>query len=156
MISQLYTLRKRAPWEQRLLLEAAIYLGTARLLVLILPFRWITPWLGVRQAESAATSLSADEEHIAQQVGQAVRTCSRHTWWRSNCLAQAIAGSLMLQRRKIPYTLYLGVKMNGPKLEAHAWLRSGPHFLTGNEVRQQFTTLATFARPAGETSPAKE
>ena len=48
----------------------------------------------------------------------------------------AIAGKMMLKRRKIPSTLYLGITRDVEKensLKAYAWLRSGIHILTGNK-----------------------
>jgi hypothetical protein len=52
----------------------------------------------------------------------------------------------MLQRRRIPSTLYFGVaKDPDGNLKAHAWLRSGTQMVTGAAGRKQFTVVATFA-----------
>ena len=52
----------------------------------------------------------------------------------------------MLERRNIESTLYLGTAkdLNG-KLIAHAWLRSGPLYITGKEGMEKFTEVGKFA-----------
>jgi hypothetical protein len=43
--------------------------------------------------------------------------------------------------------MYLGTaKDETGKLIAHAWLRSGPLFITGAEVMEQFTVVSKFAK----------
>ena len=45
----------------------------------------------------------------------------------------------MLERRKIESTLYLGTaKDENGKMIAHAWLRSGPFYITGAEGMERF------------------
>ena len=70
---------------------------------------------------------------------------SRHTFWKSQCLVRAIAAKKMLDRRRIESTLYLGTARDAEgKMIAHAWLRSGPFYVTGAEEMQMFTTVAAF------------
>jgi hypothetical protein len=52
----------------------------------------------------------------------------------------------MLQRRRIPSTMYFGVAKDAAgQFMAHAWLRSGSQILTGSQGQQQFTVVASFA-----------
>ena len=56
----------------------------------------------------------------------------------------------MLERRQIESTLYLGTaKDESGKLIAHAWLRSGPFYITGAEGMEKFTVVSKFAKSAG-------
>jgi hypothetical protein len=93
-----------------------------------------------------------DQSHCKEEVRRvrrALRRASKRTPWESACLARAIAGKKMLDRRGIPSTLYLGVlKDNKEKkdMKAHAWLRSGNIYLTGKEgvKLNAYTVVSTF------------
>jgi hypothetical protein len=68
-----------------------------------------------------------------------------YTPWNSNCLVQTIAAKLILQRRGVSSTLYLGVAPDTHEaLQAHAWLRSGSIILTGAPGHRRYTVIATF------------
>jgi hypothetical protein len=60
-------------------------------------------------------------------------------------LVQALAAKIMLTRRGICSTLYLGAAKAGEGLAAHAWLRSGSVIVTGGPGRERFTVISTFA-----------
>jgi hypothetical protein len=118
----------------------------ARLALLMLPFGRVAPLLGRRMAESPSVTMPPAQHAQAQRLGWAVRTMSRYVPWECACLAQALAGKMMLRRRRLPSTLYLGVARQGTTaLAAHAWLRCGTLILTGASGHQQFTVVATFA-----------
>ena len=136
-------------WVRRwLLLQAVSWLGLARLAVLTLPLPWIIPYLGRHKQESPHADQPGQEAAV-KQVSWAVQMMSRFTPWDSNCLAQAIAAKHMLQRRKLPSTLYLGVaRKDAAALEAHAWLRSGTVMVTGAQGMERFTVVAIFAEGA--------
>jgi hypothetical protein len=136
----------RMVYRHRLILfEAIFWLGIARLVMLMLPFRWVEPYLGQRMVESSLDALPEDQQQL-KHVAWAVTTMSRYTPWQSKCLVQAMAAKRMLQSRQIVSTLYLGVTRSNPKpLEAHAWLRSGPVYVTGGQGDQHFTVVASFA-----------
>ncbi|NOZ05052.1 MAG: lasso peptide biosynthesis B2 protein [Chloroflexi bacterium] len=133
-------------WADRgLLLEASLWLGVARLALLTIPFRWIAPYLGQQKAESGP-EIGPFPEDAVLRIGWAVRSVARRTPWESACLAQAIAADRMLQRRGIPGTLYLGMaKGETDEWQAHAWLRCGPHILTGQQGHERFVVVSTFA-----------
>lgn len=134
-------------WTERtLLLEAVLWLGLARAAVLTFPFRWIMQGLG-QSANVAHTANSAPLQPVVPQVTWAIRVVSRRTPWQSNCLAQALAGLIMLRRRGIVSTLYLGVlKDKQSQLAAHAWLRSSEMTVTGGNQLDQYTVVAWFSR----------
>jgi len=124
--------------------EAFIFLGWARFLIL-LPFARIAPSIGVKSEE---TSYASEEQHarIIKNISQAVNVVSKYTLWDSKCLVRGIAGLRMLERRHIESTLYLGTaKDEGGGLIAHAWLRSGPYYLTGADVMRKFIIVEKFA-----------
>jgi hypothetical protein len=129
--------------ERRLFLEAWGWLAIARMMILILPFRQIAPWLGRTMAESSHDFCR--QHALAWKISWAVQTASRYTPWKSKCLAQAIAGKMMLRRRNLSSTLYLGLaKDEQGELTAHAWLRCGELILTGGQHHEDFTAIAFF------------
>lgn len=92
------------------------------------------------------TTDEPDQHEDVHRLSRAVVTMSRHTPWESQCLTQALAGKMMLKRRGIASTLYLGVMKDGDTgLSAHAWLRSGTFILTGGPEQERFTVVSTFA-----------
>jgi hypothetical protein len=132
---------RRLSWADRgLLVEAVACLGVARLAVVALPFRAIAPHLGTHMAESPATD---PPDPVARRVAWAIAAAGRRTPWRSKCLEQAIAGKMMLRRRGIASTMYLGVVRT--PFESHAWLRVGELNVTGGAEVDRYAVLATFA-----------
>ena len=131
--------------DRRLFVEAVIWLGVARLALLVVPFRWILPFLGRHMAESPQTTESEHKE-IAERISWVVQTASRHMPWECKCLTQAIACKSMLKRRGLRTTLYLGAAKGGEEnLKAHAWLRTGDLIVTGARDIDRFIVVSTFA-----------
>ena len=131
--------------DRRLFVEAAIWLGIARLCILMVPFRWITPFLGRHMAESPQTT-APEQKEITERISRVVQTASRHMPWECKCLTQAIACKSMLKRRGLRTTLYLGVAKGGEEnLKAHAWLRTGDLIVTGARDMDRFIVVSTFA-----------
>jgi hypothetical protein len=129
------------------LFEAAWNLAAAHAAIRLLPFRWIASSLGSPGDAPPLRPISQVQEIEAQQVGWAVTTLARYFPWDAKCLSQAVAGKWMLHRRGLPSTLYLGVERvhDGEKwLEAHAWLRCGTDFVTGEPHHERFNVLAAF------------
>jgi hypothetical protein len=112
--------------ERRLIYEAALMLALARLIVLTVPFRVITPWL-----RRAPAGMSCDQRWLLA-VRQAVTIAARNVPWNSVCLPQALAAKAMLARRGCGSTFHLGAAFdsNG-KLIAHAWLVAGGQVVVG-------------------------
>jgi len=134
---------RRSPVEKRLFMEAMFWLALSRLAILLVPFRRIAPFLGQAMVETPADGPLESPASI--RISWAVRTAGRYTPWESKCLAQAMAARMMLRRRRIPGTLYLGLSKEGEKgLSAHAWMRCGDRILTGAAGHRQFTVVAAF------------
>lgn len=128
--------------------EAFGQLGLAKL-QLLRPFAKVAESLGDKREETPR-DCGRDELATLKRISSAIGVMSRYTPWDSKCLVQAVAGMRMLERRRISSTLYLGTsKDEQGKLIAHAWLRSGPLYVSGGEVRKQFVVVEMFARKAG-------
>ena len=122
-----------------LLLESALLLAAARLIVLALPFRLYSRALG-RDGESPDAPVPA----TVNRVSRAIESVSGHAPWRCKCLEQALAAKTMLRWRGISSTLYVAVARDAG-LEAHAWVRSGNVCVTGHAAFERYTIVARFA-----------
>ncbi|WP_209122931.1 lasso peptide biosynthesis B2 protein [Alkalihalobacillus sp. BA299] len=126
-------------------IEAYVYLGWARVFKL-LPFSKVVSSLGDQMEETTLT-LTPSHKKTLLEVSQAIHIMSRYTFWESQCLVKAVAGMKMLEKRGIESTLYLGTaKDENGKLIAHAWLRSGPFYISGVEGMDKFTVVSKFAK----------
>ena len=135
----------RRSWrDQWLFVTAYILLGLARLAINTLKFEALAKCLGTSGVETSTVELPA---HLAEarRIAWAVGAASRYTPWSSNCFPQAVAARFLLRRRGIPSTLYLGAAFKArTELEAHAWLRCGPLYVTGGAVHSHFGTVGIF------------
>ncbi len=147
-MNKLITFLLMSPKTKILLLESFLYLGWARYLKSI-PFSKVAPTLGNQMSETTHEFTSKNKEVIFQ-ISSAIHIMSGYTFWESQCLVKAIAGMKMLEKRGIESTLYLGTtKDENGLLIAHAWLRSGPYFVSGSEGMGKFTVVAKFAKEIG-------
>ncbi|MDR7079105.1 hypothetical protein J2Y03_004162 [Neobacillus niacini] len=130
---------------RNLLIEAYILLAWARVLK-VFPFRRVSPFLGSKMSETSF-DIAAVNIKIVKQISHAIHIMSKYTLWESKCLIRAMACMKMLERRQIDSTLYLGTARdeNGQMI-AHAWLRSGPLYLTGAEEMNKFVVVGKFAK----------
>lgn len=91
-------------------------------------------------------TIAQAQAQVARRVSWAVRRASGLTPWPSVCLLQAITAKVLLRRRGIPSTLYLGATFDESKsLLAHAWLRCGPLYVTGGPGHEHYGVVASFA-----------
>jgi|SRR5690625_955831 len=138
LISMNWTLRM-------LLLESYLYLCWARLFKLR-KFAKVAPLLGKAMVETTFEVDLSNKKTLAH-ISQAIQMMSRYTFFESECLVQAIAAMKMLERRQIESTLYLGTaKDETGEFIAHAWLRSGPFYITGNVGLDKYTGVQKFSK----------
>ncbi|MFD1707984.1 lasso peptide biosynthesis B2 protein [Siminovitchia sediminis] len=145
IISKAKTLNSQSPKTLLLLIEAFLYLGWARMLKLF-PFKKIAPALG-EPMEETGDQINEGQIAVIKNISHAIHIMSRYTFWESQCLVKAMAGMKMLEKRGVESTLYLGTSRDkSGKMVAHAWLRSGPFYVSGSEGMQRFTTVGMFAK----------
>lgn len=126
--------------ERRLVCEAVLLLGVARLAVLGVPFRRLAPWL------ERAPECGAVDPTLLAAVRRAVTTAARHVPWEAACLPQAIAAKLMLARRGCGSSLHLGASFDRERgIVAHAWLVvAGTVVVGGGASRRAVSPIARF------------
>jgi hypothetical protein len=136
------------PLRQKLLhLEAFTFITISRFLIVFIPFKKLANRIGNLNQESSL-NISTEQQVIGLEIGKLIKKVSQFTPFRSLCFEQALTCKLMLNRRKISSTIYFGLlkkeKNDGKDLKAHAWLRSGENYLTGNKGKNHFTVVAKF------------
>ncbi|MBW4082048.1 lasso peptide biosynthesis B2 protein [Paenibacillus sp. S150] len=113
---------------------------------LLFPFAKTAPQLGIQSRETPAVSKEGDIARI-QHITKAIRVISRYTPWKSTCMVRAVAGLKMLEKRGIESTLYMGVaKDRQGRMIAHAWLRSGAYYVSGDDAMKGFVVVEKFAK----------
>lgn len=138
-------------FKDRLLhFEAIIALLLAWVMVFILPF-WCCRRLfgGITTVSSSfATNLTTEQRVRARIMAGRMRKIANRMPWQSTCLVRALAGRLLLMRRRIPGgTVRFGVKMNERGgVDAHAWLILGDEILLGADEAVAFQALADLGR----------
>ena len=132
-------------WQQRLLLlEASVLLGVFRIVILVMPFRRLTPILGEPQQETETSPVPLEER--VQKISWAIMVASYYLPWECKCLVQAFTGKIMLSRRGYAVTTYFGTtKDENNQLLFHAWLRYHNVLVTGGPNCDHYQVLSTFA-----------
>ena len=145
--SDLQKLFSRPVRDWLLLAEAGCWLGVMRAAILIFRFQKIAGWLGLSISPDCPSPAQPQDQE-AGRVGWALQVMAPRTFWESACLAQSLACAQMLNRRRIPGLLYLGVALGlapDKKFAAHAWMRCGDNILVGGEGHERFQVLVTFS-----------
>ena len=133
--------------RKRFAAEALFLLCISRLAVATLPFAMLMRWFGVVALENSRDvepqQLSPSQTRIAMGVQQSIARGVRLLPIEMGCLPQAMAGSAMLRRRKLPARISLGVPKGGG-LPAHAWLEAGSIPITGTAISDTYAPIARF------------
>ena len=128
--------------DKKMLFEAIVTLFWVKILVVLSPLRWYATLLG---KEHAATPEDPNANDIVFIISRAIVRGRKVFPWKTLCLCEAVAAKIMLNRRQVMSTLYLGVAKEKGTLIAHAWLRCGTTYVTGKRCMEKFTIVSTFA-----------
>ena len=141
-MGMLQKLRSLAPGQLPMIPEAIWLTGWYRFRILRFPFSRLSPRIGTLGRE---TSPDAETAPVVMQVRQIVRAVSARMPWTCNCMVQALTMKKMLSRRGIPTTLYMGVAPDEKGgMEAHAWLRCGNRYISGETEMDRFTVTGFY------------
>jgi hypothetical protein len=131
------------PSDRRLLFQAALLVGAARLGLWLLPFR-VVPSVLERLAWLIARRVST---HVAaQRIAWAVVAVSSYIPI-ATCLTQALAACALLARQGCPAQLRIGVaRAADGQLQAHAWVEVDRQVILGGSISGRYTPLARAPR----------
>jgi len=142
---RLSSLLNRPRFELLWALPVWVALGVARVLLKIIPFVKLAPWLGRRTApEPAITPLPAEQQARARDVGRTVQFAARHTPWLSTCFAQVVVARCLLRLYRVPYAIYFGLERGSEGLQAHAWIMAGDVSVTGGIGFDRYVVVGCF------------
>lgn len=131
--------------ERRLLATAAILVGLVRVGVWLLPFRTVRGLLG-RLRRPAAERRRGDELS-SERIAWAVDVVGKRIPGGGNCLVQALATQVLLDRRRRTARLRIGVaKDRQGNLEAHAWIESDGRVIIGGSDVSRFVAFPALER----------
>ena len=145
-LRKFFNLLRRPLRDKILVAQTYLLLGFSRLAIRLLSMHRLTRFFGTQNVETAEEA-PPEQLREARRIAWAISSVSPYTPWNSNCYPQAITAKYLLRRRRIPCTLYLGAAFKKEKeegLEAHAWLRCGPMYVTGGKGHEQFGTVGIF------------
>ena len=123
-------------------------LGISKLLILLVSFRRLLPFLGKSVGVFPWVPLvSGEGEARALLISNVVTTAARYTPWESNCFPQAIVARVLLGLYGVNYCLYFGVRRTAGKVpfDAHAWIASGRVAVVGRRSFRRYTVVGIFA-----------
>lgn len=124
--------------ERKILNLIFIWLIYAFVLVRIIPLRWFSHLLGEFN-HKIECSLGDNEILLIAMLKKNIRRIKKRMPWKVKCFEEAIAAKKVLEKFNLNSTLYLGVNKNAEKgLRAHAWLKSGDVFITGQKGHKQY------------------
>jgi hypothetical protein len=128
--------------ERRLVVKAALLLGTMKLGLWLLPFQTLRH-LQVRLTR-APIRVRDREWSSRQSVIWAVKTAGRSMPPAATCLTLALTAQVLLLRRGYPALLHIGVdKEDRERFLAHAWVESGGRVVIGDHELERYTPLAS-------------
>lgn len=131
------------PRKQILYIEVTLWLALARVALLTLPFRYVARIIG-KHMQTLDMEYDLITMRTVVDVVRAINTMSNHLPWQCKCLVQAICAKIVLQRKQIQTTLFLGLAKNDiDNLVAHAWLRAGSQVVLGGPV-DRYTVVSAF------------
>ena len=140
--------------RQRLFLEAWRALASLRLALRFTPFKQLVEELTLHRGPVEPRALGPEALAAVERIGWAVRAATRFTPWHSSCLVQVLAAQRMLQKRLLPGVFYIGAAPNeaagagtNTGLDAHAWLKCGGQFVTGEAGHERYAVVSTFSWP---------
>lgn len=128
------------------------YSGMVRLVILTLPFRYLSGYLGLHYQNYELSPLVTEQQLLrAWRIGRLAELVAKYTPWQSKCLVQAIMVRTLLGWYDIPYIMYFGVQLTGQQdepMKAHAWVKVGSRIVSGASGHKQFAIVSSYIAPS--------
>lgn len=133
--------------EQRLILEALLVMATVSFVIRFLPFRVLKKLINAEAVKvndysffEEGGSSASEMTHLITKV---ITVTGNKITKDSKCLVQASSARIMLNKRGIPSTLYLGVKKNEIyNMKPHAWLVVNDQVMLGGGELDQYVPVS--------------
>lgn len=130
--------------KKALFFEALFTSAWVKITLKFFPFKKVLAWLGTVNKESELTA-NAETLLFRKQVNNILQLCNKYALWPTECYTLSLTGKLILKRRKIASTLYIGfLKEESGKYKGHAWLRANDTYISGLNEAKGFTVHTLF------------
>lgn len=97
---------------------------------------------------NTSTPLTTDPSTLSfrKSLQQAMILCNNYTLWKTECYTQALTAKILLNRKDIAGTIFIGFKkdQNG-RYQGHAWLRSFDRIITGDVDINSYTVHSFYS-----------
>jgi hypothetical protein len=124
--------------DKWLLLRATAWLGIARIMLVVMPFRRLAARLS---GESGSSHIEPDQD-LLQRIAYVISAAANNVPWRSDCFPQTIAARMLLKRFGYASTIHIGVDRVGEgEIEGHAWLTCGETVVTGGAELDRYVEM---------------
>lgn len=139
--------------ERKILNQITVWLMFASVLARAIPLKWFSSLLGdfntthltVDKAEGEENILDSKQLELILVLKKNIRRIKKILPWKVKCFEEAIAAKKVLEKYNIFSILYLGVDKNKKKeLIAHAWLKVGDLFITGERGRKKHAIVGYY------------
>ena len=132
--------------QKRLTVHALLLSAKYRALLRFVPVARLRPRFGAEGQETPCEPLETEDLRRVWHISNRVNRVANRTPWESKCFVRALVAQRLLKSYGLPSTFYLGVAKEGTSgMKAHAWIRSGPHYITGGNG-EEFAIVAKFTR----------
>lgn len=134
------------PFKTKLLfVEALVTSGWVKLCLTFFPFKRVMGWLGTVNQESV-TGQQDQTLALRREIKSAIDLCRKYAPWRTECYTMSLTGRIMLSRRNLSNTIYIGFKKDeSGKYMGHAWLRANDLYISGYKESAGFTVNFIFS-----------
>jgi len=127
-----------------LILEAYFFMIFSKIALSLFSFKWVAGFMGNLMSESSEEDNYKKEE--LKLISDSIQISDRNIPMKTECYVQALAARLMINRRKMESTIYLGLmKDEKGDTKGHAWLRSGNFIVTGKKRHKDYQIIATYS-----------
>ena len=128
---------RRTPDERSLLVTAALLMAACRVGLWLLSFQRLTALLSPSRRHAATAGAARRPDQIAWAVCAVSRYVPKAT-----CLVQALTAKVLLERAGYSADLRFGAARNArDEFEAHAWVETAGHIVTGGSDVERFSPL---------------
>ena len=128
-----------------LFLRAYFLSAIVKFTLVFLPFRKVLNWQGKFNIESPDRQDDASLE-FRKSLQSAMRLCDKYTFWKTECYTQALTAKIILNKKGIPGTVYIGFTKNEKgEYKGHAWLRSYDRVITGDTEKNMYTVHSFYS-----------
>lgn len=131
-------------YKKMLFAEAMFTSARVKATLKFFPFKKVLAWMGTASVESEFSE-NPDTLQTRQQIKNILLLCNKYAFWPTECYTLSLTGKILLRRRKIRSTLYIGFLKDGNgKYKGHAWLRANDTYISGLNESSGFKVHSVF------------